>query len=212
MTRWDEHFFRHEYGRLVAVLSGRVGVHHIEAVEDAVALLALMHLHVARVDARQDESGGLLLLEEQDRVRWDREEIQIGLQWLGQSAQGDRFSRYHAEAGIAAEHCLAPSFQQTRWDRVAENYALLERLAPSAIHRLNRAVALRSGRGRPRAWPFSRASSRPRGLPCAIAMSRAEQHPRRPWRRFYGDGSRPAKTTGPHDSVEGGSTASQNDA
>jgi RNA polymerase sigma factor (sigma-70 family) len=106
------------------------------------ALLALMHLHAARMTARQDESGGLLLLEEQDRDLWDLRGIQVGLEWLAKSAQGDDFSRYHAEAGIAAEHCLAPSFHETRWDRVVECYSLLERIAPSAIHKLNRAVAV----------------------------------------------------------------------
>jgi len=111
------------------------------------ALLALMHLHAARMDARQDSSGGLLLLEEQDRERWDQQRIQIGLEWLGRSSQGDRFSRYHAEAGIAAEHCLARSFQETRWDKVVECYELLERIAPSAIHTLNRAVALAEWQG-----------------------------------------------------------------
>ena len=111
------------------------------------ALLALMHLHAARMTARQDGSGGLLLLEEQDRSCWDQAEIQTGLAWLAKSAQGDVFSRYHAEAGIAAEHCLAPSFEETRWDRIVECYALLERLAPSALHTLNRAVAVAEWRG-----------------------------------------------------------------
>ncbi len=111
------------------------------------ALLALMHLHAARMTAREDASGGLLLLEEQDRTRWDQREIQVGLAWLARSAQGERFSRYHAEAGIAAEHCLAPSFAETRWDRVVDCYELLERIAPSALHRLNRAVAVAEWRG-----------------------------------------------------------------
>jgi RNA polymerase sigma factor (sigma-70 family) len=114
---------------------------------DTFALLSLMHLHVARMNARQDGSGGLLLLEEQDRELWDRHEIHEGLRWLAMSAQGDHFSRYHAEAGIAAEHCLAPSFEETRWDKVVECYALLEQVAPSAIHRLNRAVAVAEHRG-----------------------------------------------------------------
>jgi len=113
------------------------------------ALLALMHLHAARMAARQDSSGGLLLLEEQDRELWDQQGIQIGLDWLARSSQGDRFSRYHAEAGIAAEHCLAHSFQETRWDKVVECYALLERIAPSAIHTLNRAVAVAEWQGPP---------------------------------------------------------------
>lgn len=110
------------------------------------ALLALMHLHSARTVARQDDAG-LLLLEEQDRTLWDQEQIAIGLSWLAKSAAGDEFTRYHAEAGIAAEHCLAPSFAETRWQRVAESYALLERIAPSALHRLNRAVAIAEWKG-----------------------------------------------------------------
>ncbi len=111
------------------------------------ALLALMHLHIARLSARQDAAGGLLLLEEQDRSLWDRGRIAIGLDWLAKASEGDYFSRFHAEAGVAAEHCLAPSFSETRWDRVAECYALLERIAPSAIHRLNRAVAIAERQG-----------------------------------------------------------------
>jgi predicted RNA polymerase sigma factor len=111
------------------------------------ALLALMHLHAARMTARQDGSGGLLLLEEQDRGLWDQREIQFGLSWLARSATGSVFSRYHAEAGVAAVHCLAQSFEQTRWDRIVECYELLERVAPSALHTLNRAVAVAEWRG-----------------------------------------------------------------
>ena len=121
--------------------------HPVGGTPETFALLALMHLHAARTAARRDGSGGLLLLEEQDRACWDQREIQIGLWWLAKSAQGDVFSRYHAEAGIAAEHCLAPSFAETRWERIVECYALLERLAPSALHMLNRAVATAEWRG-----------------------------------------------------------------
>ena len=111
------------------------------------ALLALMHLHIARLDARTDPTGGLLLLEEQDRSLWDRKQIAIGFEWLAKSADGEVFSRYHAEAGIAAEHCRAMSFEETRWDRVVRCYALLERDSPSLLHRLNRAVALAEWQG-----------------------------------------------------------------
>jgi RNA polymerase sigma factor (sigma-70 family) len=121
--------------------------HPVSATPETFALLALMHLHGARMTSRQDGSGGLLLLEEQDRSLWDPHEIQLGLSWLARSARGDVFSRYHAEAGIAAEHCLAPSFSETRWDRIVDCYALLERLAPSVIHTLNRAVAMAEWRG-----------------------------------------------------------------
>jgi RNA polymerase sigma-70 factor (ECF subfamily) len=109
-----------------------------------------MYLHLARMPSRLDAVGGLLLLEEQDRTLWDREQIATGLAWLDRSAQGAHFSQYHAEAGIAAEHCMAPTFEATRWDRIAGLYQLLERAAPALVHRLNRAVAVAEWRG-PRA-------------------------------------------------------------
>lgn len=121
--------------------------HPLGRTPETCALLALMHLHAARLTAREDASGGLLLLEEQDRQRWDQEQIRVGLSWLAESAQGDIYSRYHAEAAIAAEHCLAPSFDETRWDKVVECYELLERVAPSPLHRLNRALAVAEWRG-----------------------------------------------------------------
>jgi RNA polymerase sigma factor (sigma-70 family) len=121
--------------------------HAVGSTPETFALLALMHLHAARMTARQDGSGGLLLLEEQDRALWDQREIQVGLTWLARSAHGENFSRYHAEAGIAAEHCLAPSLEETRWDRIIDCYALLERLAPSVLHTLNRAIAVAEWRG-----------------------------------------------------------------
>lgn len=129
--------------RLAAILAE----HPAGQTPETFALLALMHLHAARMTARQDPSGGLLLLKEQDRALWDWHRIQIGLEWLARSAQGNRFSRYHAEAGIAAEHCLAPSFQETRWEKVVECYSLLERIAPSPLHKLNRAVAVAEWQG-----------------------------------------------------------------
>lgn len=132
-----------EARRLTEVLAE----HPMGATPPTFALLALMHLHSARMAARQDGSGGLLLLEEQDRSLWDQGEIQVGLAWLGRAAEGTLFSRYHAEAGIAAEHCLAPSFSETRWDRIVACYELLDRFAPSALHTLNRAVAIAEWRG-----------------------------------------------------------------
>ena len=121
--------------------------HPVGKTPETSALLALMYLHMARMNSRQDGSRGLLLLEEQDRTLWDQRALGVGLTWLSKSAEGDEFSRYHAEARIAAEHCLATSFEETRWDKVAESYAMLERISPSAIHRLNRAVAVAEWRG-----------------------------------------------------------------
>lgn len=101
-----------------------------------------MYLHIARFAGRTSLSGGLLLLEEQNRVEWNQPEIAEGLRYLAISAVGNQFTRFHAEAGIAAEHCLAPTFKDTRWDRIVEMYELLETTAESPIHALNRAVAV----------------------------------------------------------------------
>jgi RNA polymerase sigma factor (sigma-70 family) len=123
-------------------LTELLAAHPIGATPETFALLALMHLHSARMTARQDGSGGLLLLEEQDRSLFDQRHLAEGLSWLARSAEGQAFSRYHAEAGIAAEHCLAPSVAQTRWERIVGCYELLDGLAPSPIHTLNRALAV----------------------------------------------------------------------
>ncbi len=111
------------------------------------ALLALMFLHSARFDARLDGSGAMLLLEEQDRGLWDRELITIGTDWLARSAEGDTFSRYHIEAAIAAEHCFAPTFEQTNWEEIVSLYEALDRIAPSPLHVMNRAIAVAHARG-----------------------------------------------------------------
>ena len=124
--------------RLGTLLAG----HAVGDAPTTFALLALMHLHAGRLAARTDSSGGLLLLEEQDRGRWDIEHLQRGATWLARSAAGDDFTRFHAEAGIAAEHCFSASFEETRWSEIASLYAMLERMDPSPLHTLNRAVAV----------------------------------------------------------------------
>ena len=73
--------------RLGRILAG----HSAVKTPETCALLALMHLHAARMPARQDGSGGLLLLEEQDRDLWDGQGIQVGLEWLAESAEGAVF-------------------------------------------------------------------------------------------------------------------------
>lgn len=123
-------------------LSTILAEHPVGNSPETFALLSLMHLHRARMSTRQDAAGGLLLLEEQDRSRWDPADIHAGLKWLALSASGGTFSRYHAEAGVAAEHCRAAVYDETRWNKVAECYGLLESITHSPIHRLNRAVAV----------------------------------------------------------------------
>lgn len=108
----------------------------------AEALLALMLLHAARLEHRESASGELLLLEDQDRSRWDSQLIADGLAWLARSARGSQLSAYHLEAAIAAEHVQAESFAATNWPRIVELYDLLCAREPSWPRELNRAIAL----------------------------------------------------------------------
>jgi len=105
------------------------------------ALLALMCFHAARFDARVALDGGIVLFEQQDRAAWKWSDVREGMDWLARSTAGDEVTRYHLEAGIAWEHCRAPTFADTDWRRIADGYDALDRIAPSPIHALNRAVA-----------------------------------------------------------------------
>jgi RNA polymerase sigma factor (sigma-70 family) len=104
------------------------------------ALLALLCLHAARFEARIDTNNSLVVLEEQDRNRWNKELITQGMQFLSRSAGGDDVTAYHLEAAIAAEHCLAPDFQATNWSKIHAYYRTLEKLKPSSVIKLNLAI------------------------------------------------------------------------
>ena len=106
------------------------------------ALLALMHLNAARLPARVDDGGSLLLLAEQDRALWNQAQIKQGMRCLEASGSGAEMSRYHLEAGIAACHCLAPSFAATEWAQIVMLYDRLLGKDGSPIVALNRAVAV----------------------------------------------------------------------
>jgi RNA polymerase sigma-70 factor (ECF subfamily) len=105
------------------------------------ALMALLCLHAARFDARLDPNNALVILQEQDRNSWNKELIDRGLEFLTRSATGGSATAYHLEAAIAAEHCLAPDFASTDWDRIQGYYTALVRLKPSSVIRLNLAIA-----------------------------------------------------------------------
>jgi RNA polymerase sigma-70 factor (ECF subfamily) len=111
------------------------------------ALLALMYLQGSRLSARMDEKGTLLLLDEQDRSVWDAAMIAEGLRLMDRSARGDRVTRYHLEAGIAACHAVAPRFEDTNWVRIEDLYMQLQALNDSSVIALNRAVAIGMTRG-----------------------------------------------------------------
>src|SRR5262245_39034732 len=122
-------------------LARMLAAHPAGDVPAAHALLALMCFHAARFDARVALDGAIVLLEAQERSAWNWSDVREGMEWLARSAAGDELTRYHAEAGIAWEHCRAPTFANTDWRRIAELYDTLERIAPSPLYTLNRAVA-----------------------------------------------------------------------
>jgi RNA polymerase sigma-70 factor (ECF subfamily) len=111
------------------------------------ALLALMHLGAARLPARTDGGGSLLLLADQDRGLWDQAQIKRGLRHLAASGAGERVTRYHLEAGIAACHCLAADFAATDWNGIVALYDRLLELDGSPVVALNRAVAVAQADG-----------------------------------------------------------------
>jgi RNA polymerase sigma-70 factor (ECF subfamily) len=111
------------------------------------ALLALMLLQSARLPARTDQGGDLLLLETQDRSLWNRTRISDGLRHLDQSAQGADVTAYHLEAGIAACHAIAPSYEATDWSHILELYDQLIAINPSPVVALNRAIAISRAQG-----------------------------------------------------------------
>ena len=109
--------------------------------EEATGLLALMLLHDSRRDARVDEAGDLVVLEEQDRNRWNQEQIAEALPLVGESMRREA-GPYALQAAIAAEHCQAASAEETDWPQIVRLYDLLARVQPSPIVSLNRAVAV----------------------------------------------------------------------
>lgn len=106
------------------------------------ALLALMLMHVARFDARVDESGSMVVLEDQNRSQWDWDRIREAMEWMAESAVGKQLSRYHFEAAIAWEHCRAKSFFEIDWQKISEYYHGLIRIHPSSMIQLNLAIAI----------------------------------------------------------------------
>ncbi|MGA7380667.1 MAG: RNA polymerase sigma factor [Terriglobales bacterium] len=108
---------------------------------EVTALVALMLLHDARRDARIDEAGDLVILEEQDRSRWDQRQIAEALPLVNEALRS-RPSPFSLQAAIAAVHCQAVRAQDTDWPQIVRLYDLLERAQPSPIVSLNRAVAV----------------------------------------------------------------------
>src|SRR6267378_4503363 len=108
---------------------------------EADALVALMLLHDSRREARLDEAGDLVVLEEQDRRRWDQQQIAEALPLVEAALRGGP-GPFALQAAIAALHCQATRPEDTDWPQIIRLYDVLERLQPSPIVSLNRAVAV----------------------------------------------------------------------
>ncbi len=105
------------------------------------ALLALMLLHDARRNARVDDSGDIVVLEEQDRTSWNQEQIAEALPLVNEALRGE-VGTFALQAAIAAEHCKAQNADETNWSRIVELYDALQVVEPSPVVSLNRAVAV----------------------------------------------------------------------
>jgi RNA polymerase sigma-70 factor (ECF subfamily) len=114
---------------------------------DAEALRALFCFHVGRTPARRAEDGSLLLLQEQDRSRWDAALLTEGFVFLERCARGNQMSRFHIEAGIAACHSKATSYATTDWPEILSLYNALREISPSPVIDVNRALAVAMCRG-----------------------------------------------------------------
>ena len=109
---------------------------------DVTGLLALMLLHHSRRDARVSEAGDLIVLEDQDRSKWHQNEITEALALVRQALISPDAGSFTFQAAIAAEHCRARKPEDTDWRQIVALYDRLERLQPTPIVSLNRAVAV----------------------------------------------------------------------
>jgi RNA polymerase sigma-70 factor (ECF subfamily) len=109
---------------------------------EAVGLLALMLLHDSRRAARTSPTGDLILLENQDRTLWNRDQITEGVSLVGRTLSSGQVGPYTIQAAIAAAHAQAPSSASTDWAQIVSLYDLLMRAEPSPVVELNRAVAV----------------------------------------------------------------------
>jgi RNA polymerase sigma-70 factor (ECF subfamily) len=114
---------------------------------EIMGLTALLLLQHARTAARLDEDGSIILLEDQDRRRWDRDMIAEGLALIDKTRRHRRPGPYQLQAAIAAVHARASEPAETDWSEIDRLYAELERLQPSPVVTLNRAVAVSKVQG-----------------------------------------------------------------
>ncbi len=145
-SEWIRADLAHEAVRMARVLS-RLVPDGSEGAE-VHGLLALLELTAARFPARTSAAGEPVLLEDQDRRRWDRSAIRRGRAALAAAERvGQGLGPYGVQAAIAESHAVAPSVEDTDWDRIVLLYDALAQLAPSPVVGLNRAVAVSMAHG-----------------------------------------------------------------
>src|SRR3984957_11354402 len=113
---------------------------------EATGLLALMLLHDVRREARENEAGEIVLLQHQNRSRWNHDQIAEALPLVDEALRGDA-GPYALQAAIAAVHCKAARSEDTNWREIVQLYDRLERVEPSPVISLNRAVAIAMAEG-----------------------------------------------------------------
>jgi RNA polymerase sigma-70 factor (ECF subfamily) len=137
-----------------AIRLARVVVELMPGEAEAAGLLALMLLHHSRRETRASAEGELVLLEEQDRSRWDHDMIDEGLAVLDRALGAEVPGPYQVQGAIAALHARAPRPEDTDWSQIAGLYAVLYRMQPSPVVELNRVVALAMADGPITALPL----------------------------------------------------------
>jgi RNA polymerase sigma-70 factor (ECF subfamily) len=130
-----------------AIRLGRMLVELLPNERETAGLLALMLLHDARRATRSDAEGAIVLLEDQDRSRWERPKIAEGCALVEKALRGYPPGPFAVEAAIAALHAQAETAAQTDWPQIAALYGVLARLHPAPVIELNRAVAIAMAEG-----------------------------------------------------------------
>lgn len=115
---------------------------HFTKKSNAYALLALMLLNASRFNAREDDEGNIITMEQQDRALWDKQLIDNGLVCIEKSTENESLSVYHILAAISASHCIAPTYEATDWQKILNLYDSLLYFDSSAVVILNRSIAL----------------------------------------------------------------------
>lgn len=137
---------------LEAIRLGRLMLELAPGDAECEGLLALMLLNHSRAEARLDDQGGMIALDNQDRSLWNRDEIARGCALLDQALERACPGLFQLQAAISALHAQAASHVDTGWSEIALLYGAMHRLSPNPVYLLNRAVAVSYAAGADEAW------------------------------------------------------------